>query len=75
MPVCLEVAETATKPSPAPLQKHSLGDATGQAGVVRGYPTSAVWAADLQHLHSMSNAIDWGEGGISFRRHRHDTLF
>ena len=49
MPVCLEVAETATKPSPAPLQKHSLGDATGQAGAVRGYPTSAV-SVSYTHL-------------------------
>ena len=39
-----------TKPSPAPLQKHSLGDPTCQAGAVRQrrlgrlkYPTTAVW--------------------------------
>jgi len=32
-----EVAEKATKPSPAPLQKHSLGEATCQAGAIWQY--------------------------------------
>jgi len=46
--------------TPAPLQKHSPGGAVCQAGVVRQrrlgqlrYAITAVWAADLQHLHGM----------------------
>jgi len=59
--VATGVAETATKTSPALLQKHSLGGSTTcQAGDVPPYrlcelryPTAVVWAADLQHSHGM----------------------
>ena len=67
----LEVAKTAMKLSQARLQKNSLVGTICQAGVVRQHwlgqlscPTTAVWSADLEHLHSRpmspSNCHMWG---------------
>jgi len=55
------VAETATKPSLALLQKQSPGGATCRAlsGPSEISDNSAVWAADAQHLLDMSPSISY----------------
>ena len=73
--------QNGNQPSPAPLQKHSLGGTTCQTGAVRKsglghmrYLATGVWAADLQHLHDLCTRPTATDGDISFRCHSGDTL-